>query len=116
MTRKLEWAICVPEMFLPDRSSPSSFSGTMQHDGREYGFGPANIISDRFHKWVELDVPAISAKEDNLAVFIWHFNRCPGMGIGVDRLRNYRRSTYILEGNTKMAFDAEAAMEMQWYK
>jgi len=94
----------------------TNVSGSMVHADRTYYFGNSNIVTDRFLKWIELEVPEVMNDDESNAHFDWCFNPSKDFGVGVDRLRNYRRTQYVRANGDKLSFAPEGAMEIQWYK
>ena len=90
--------------------------GALSHDSHQYTFTEADFKIDRFNKWIEIKLPNIVRDANGFATFTWRIYGNDQLGIGVDRLRNYRRTKYFYATGEQLAFEAEAAMEVQWYK
>ena len=90
--------------------------GALSHNSRQYTFTEADAKFDRFNRWIEIKLPEVVTDANGLATFTWRFYGNEHLGIGVDRLRNYRRTKYFLATGEPLAFEPEAAMEVQWYK
>lgn len=97
-------------------SNGARLSGYMLHGGKQYAFSPSQVQTDRFNKWIEIKLDNITVEDKRMAVFIWHFDKDDNMGIGIDRLRDFGRTSYVLSDKTELSMKAEAAMEIQWYK
>lgn len=93
-----------------------SLNGSLKHADRTYYFGMSSIKTERFLKWIELELPEIVNDDEGNAHFEWTFAPSPNFGVGVDRLRNYKRTQYIRPNGEKLNFAPEGAMEIQWYK
>ncbi|MBR4673937.1 MAG: glycosyltransferase family 39 protein [Victivallales bacterium] len=90
--------------------------GALSHNSHQYTFTDADFKIDRFNKWIEIKLPQITTNENGIATFTWRFYGNEQLGLGVDRLRNYHRTKYYFATGEPLAFEAEAAMEIQWYK
>ena len=102
--------------FLVYLAGNAQISGSMIHADRTYYFSNENIVTDRFMKWLELELPEIMNDDEGNAHFDWRFNPSKDFGVGVDRLRNYRRTKYIRANGDKLNFAPEGAMEIQWFR
>ncbi len=90
--------------------------GALSHDSHQYTFTEADFKIDRFNKWIEIKLPNIVRDANGFATFTWRIYGNEQLGIGVDRLRNYRRTKYFYPTGEQLAFEAEAAVEVQWFK
>ena len=94
----------------------TNVSGSLTHADQTYYFSNSNIVTDRFLRWIELELPEIMNDDESNAHFDWKFNPSKDFGVGVDRVRNYRRTKYIRANGDILNFAPEGAMEIQWFK
>lgn len=102
---------------LPVQASRGAiWSGSLEHQGRSYSFGPETIRTDRFITWLEATIPELYADQDGVVtVTATIIPRQGSIGFGADRLRDYGRTSYqeLATGNA-LPINAEAGIEIDF--
>ena len=85
----------------------ADFTATLTCDGKVHVLGAANLVEQRFLRWLELRLPELDSGELT-------FTLPQGMGFGVDFCRDYGRTALVtMDGRTEV-LPGEAAVEAQW--